>query len=139
MKISPHFDVAEFAQPARHGIAGQPYPIDWIGSRLVPLCEQLEILREHLARPLKITSGYRSEAYNKRISGARNSQHVQGRAADIVVAGWTAEAVHGMALDLYKAGKLKIGGLGLYSGFVHIDIRPSTIARLARWTGSRAA
>ena len=31
-----------------------------------------------------VSSGYRSESYNKQIGGAKNSQHVKGEAVDIV-------------------------------------------------------
>ena len=42
----------------------------------------LQPLRDKLG-PIRITSGYRSEALNKLIKGSRRSQHCKGRAADI--------------------------------------------------------
>jgi uncharacterized protein YcbK (DUF882 family) len=140
MKITEHFDSAEFDRPERV-IAGkvypaQSYPPEWIESRLRPLCEALEILRTELKAPITINSGYRDPAYNAAISGAKASQHMQGRAADITVKGVEQKVVHETALRLYKEGKLKIGGLGDYPDrFTHIDVRPSK--RLMRWVGSR--
>lgn len=138
--MTPHFDSTEFDRPARPGKGFSkpaPYPEKWIASRLRPLCIQLEILRVALGRAIKVVSGFRDEAYNRAIKGARFSQHVQGRAADIVVRGHDADGVHEAILELYDDGQLKIGGLGAYPGFTHIDIRPSS--RLIRWTGSRTA
>lgn len=51
----------------------------------------LDPLRVALGRPVRITSGYRSEALNDAIGGARGSQHMRGEAADIKVDGIGAE------------------------------------------------
>lgn len=44
-----------------------------------------EPIREHLGKPIKVNSGYRSPALNKRIGGATNSQHcaLNGAAVDL--------------------------------------------------------
>lgn len=132
MKITAHFSVEEFACND-----GTPYPSRWVESRLRPLCEALEILRSDLGgKPILIDSGFRTETYNRRIGGARLSQHVQGRAADIRVAKTDPSMVIAAALELYDAGKLEIGGLGEYPTFTHVDVRPGE--RLARWGGSRS-
>lgn len=134
MKITPHFSLDEFSQPARHGFTSAPYPSQWIDERLRPLCNILEMIREQLRGPLIVTSGFRSEEYNRKIGGARNSQHVQGRAADFTVPGVHAAEVHRIVLDLHNRGLIKLGGLGNYRTFTHVDVRPG---RLVRWTGSR--
>ena len=43
----------------------------------------LQPLRDHLQRPLFITSGYRSKWVNGAVGGAKNSFHLTGDAADI--------------------------------------------------------
>ena len=43
----------------------------------------LQPLREGLNKPIKVTSGYRSESLNKLIGGSKRSQHCKGQAADI--------------------------------------------------------
>ena len=48
------------------------------------LCDNLQVLRDELDRPIRIISGYRSPKYNRRIGGARRSQHMTGSAADFV-------------------------------------------------------
>jgi len=131
VRITQHFRSEEF--DCRDGTA---YPARWIESRLRPLCEQLELIRAELGgRGISITSGFRTPEYNRSIGGARASQHMDGRAADFVVAGRTPQIVHDRVLAMYNAELLEIGGLGLYPRFTHIDVRQGD--RLARWGGSR--
>lgn len=108
-------------------------PAAWVETRLTPLCRQLEVLRAKLGgRAVTVISGYRGPEYNRRVGGARASQHLQGRAADIQVEGVAPAEVHRVALGLYELGELEIGGLGLYSSFVHLDVRGGP---LKRWGG----
>lgn len=44
-------------------------------------------MRDHFGVPIHISSGYRGLALNKRIGGARNSQHSTGQALDIDMQG----------------------------------------------------
>ena len=48
------------------------------------LCrEVLEPLRQHVGKPIRISSGYRCPALNKAVGGVATSQHLTGEAADI--------------------------------------------------------
>lgn len=48
------------------------------------LCEKiLQPLRNAYGKPIIVNSGFRSQALNDAIGGARNSQHMLGQAADI--------------------------------------------------------
>ena len=98
---------------------------------MVKVANQLQILRNYIGKPITINSAYRSEEYNKSIGGAKNSQHIMGRAADIVVKGMTPLAVHTTIELLIEKGDMLQGGLGLYDSFVHYDIRGTK----ARWDG----
>jgi uncharacterized protein YcbK (DUF882 family) len=93
------------------------------------LAEQLQILRDYLKEPVRINSAYRHANYNKRIGGAPDSMHVRAMAADITVKSKTPKQVKAIIEKLIKAKKLKFGGIGLYAGFVHVDIREA----YARW------
>lgn len=42
-------------------------------------------MREWYGKPIIVNSGYRCEALNKAIGGAKSSQHMLGEAADITV------------------------------------------------------
>ena len=94
----------------------------------------LQAIREHFNKPITITSGYRTAAHNKSVGGAKSSQHLLGRAADIQVADTPVEEVAAYAESLMPTW----GGVGRYpvkagraKGWVHVDTRPAK----SRWTG----
>jgi hypothetical protein len=58
--------------------------IENIQNKLLPV---LNKLREAWGGPIRITSGYRSEALNRAVGGVKNSIHLKGLAADLVPAG----------------------------------------------------
>lgn len=99
-------------------------------NNLKELTKNLQILRDHLGVPVSVTgSGYRTKSHNKRVGGARRSQHLTASAADINAEGFTPrELAHQIEL-LINGGFMKQGGLGIYSSFVHYDIRGNK----ARW------
>jgi uncharacterized protein YcbK (DUF882 family) len=61
------------------------------------------------------------------VGGKAYSQHLYGKAADIVVSGITPKKVAAYAETLLP----KKGGIGIYKNFVHIDVR----ATKSRWNG----
>ncbi len=94
----------------------------------------LQCIREHFGKPVTITSGYRTAEHNAKVGGAKSSQHLLGRAADIQVADTSVEDVAAYAESLMPAW----GGVGRYpvktgraKGWVHVDTR----ANKSRWTG----
>lgn len=128
MQITEHFNREEFDC---HD--GTPYPKEWIEPRLKPLCEALEIIRKKLSNsPLHVISGYRTSAYNSKIPGAaKDSQHVQGKAADIVSREFSPQTVYQAVELCIKEKLIPEGGVGVYPSFVHYDIR----GKKARWFG----
>lgn len=105
--ISENFSAAEFACKD-----GSSRAID--GRLLV----MLEAVRAHFGRPVRITSGYRSPEYNRRIGGASRSYHCLGQAADIQIDGTPPAEVYAWLDQQYP-----VSGLGLYPRWVHIDCR----------------
>ena len=63
--------------------------------------------------------------YNQKVGGARASQHLLGRAADIQVSGASPLLV-GQIAEYYLGGH---GGIGVYQTFTHVDTRTAR----ARW------
>lgn len=49
----------------------------------------LDHIRQHVGRPIIITSGYRCPEINKLVGGSNTSQHMKGQAADFYVSGYT--------------------------------------------------
>lgn len=45
----------------------------------------LDPIRDFIAEPIIITSGYRSEQVHKAVGGVKNSQHRKGQAADFII------------------------------------------------------
>tara|TARA_R100000008_G_scaffold66975_1_gene44041 strand:+ start:10094 stop:10492 length:399 start_codon:yes stop_codon:yes gene_type:complete len=96
------------------------------------LAKNLQVLRDYIGKPIRIISGYRSPKYNRRIGGARKSQHMRAKAADIKIKGMTPKEVKEVIVSLIKEGKMAKGGIGLYRTFTHYDTRGWN----ARWYGS---
>ena len=80
----------------------------------------LEEARNRFGKPIRISSAYRSPAYNKRIGGVSNSTHVKFNATDLVSD--KPAKLYLVLMDLRREGMYK-GGLGLYRSFVHMDTR----------------
>ena len=92
------------------------------------LLDVLYRIRLHFNAPVMITSGFRTESHNKKVGGTRDSKHVKGIAADIVVKGVSPSKVAAYA-DLLMPDK---GGIGEYRTFVHVDVRHEK----SRWRGN---
>jgi len=101
--------------------------------------ELLEYLRDVVAAPLVITSGYRCVAHNARIGGAKSSPHVLGAAADIRIAGGPAWTLIECAIGDAGARGIGIMQHGPIGGrYVHVDVVPggagATHVRPRIWT-----
>lgn len=100
-----------------------------VRSNLLELATNLEVLRAHFNAPVTVNSAYRDPEYNASIGGAKNSQHILGKAADIVVNGVSPDETADAIEFLIEVGLMKEGGLGRYDTFTHYDIRGAK----ARW------
>lgn len=91
IQLSENFFLDEFERSqtaARFGIDNSVRPGGPVFSNLKRLCQNyLQPLRNHIGKPITISSGYRSPELNKKIGGAKKSQHPHGLAADIHVDG----------------------------------------------------
>lgn len=125
MKLTENFDINEFA--CKDGTA---VPDKYI-QNVQKLADNLQVLREYIAKPIRINSGYRSIRHNTDVGGKPNSMHLEAKAADIVVAGITPKKLKTIIEQLIAEGRMHDGGIGLYKTFVHYDIGKSR-----RWFGS---
>ena len=122
-KLTANFSLEEFKCKDGSDIPNDVLP------NIIELAKNLQVLRDYLGKSITINSGYRSPKYNAKIGGVKNSQHVKGKAADIVVKGMTPKEVALVIEGLIEKGKMKQGGLGIYPNFTHYDIRGTK----ARW------
>ncbi|MBW4653650.1 MAG: DUF882 domain-containing protein [Kaiparowitsia implicata GSE-PSE-MK54-09C] len=106
---------------ATHGgsrIPRTPQEVD----NIMALAKPLQQAREQLGRPFCVTSWYRPEPFNSKAGGVRNSQHLGGRAVDLVVTGMSGRQVANAVMAWWP------GGVGIYPGnrrhIVHLDVGP---------------
>ncbi len=85
MKISANLTLKEVSKSltaTRRGIDNEPQ-----GEHLTALINLannvFQPIREHFAKPIFVSSGYRSPELNKAIGGSKTSQHCKGEAIDI--------------------------------------------------------
>jgi len=85
----------------------------------------LHELREHFGVPIHIMSGHRCLKHNRSVGSKDTSQHVQGRAADIMVKDVDPQKVYDTLCEWYPHKY----GVGNYDTFTHIDTRTNGPAR----------
>jgi uncharacterized protein YcbK (DUF882 family) len=116
MKLTNNFSLNEFN---KHN-----FPLtETVLRNIQELARNLQVLRDEVKKPIKITSGYRSPEHNAKVGGVKSSRHITGEAADFKIEGYTPKQVAAIIEKLIAAGKMQEGGLGTYSTWVHYDHR----------------
>lgn len=77
--------------------------------------DKLQAMRDIVGKPFNITSAYRSPEHNKKVGGAPQSMHLQGRAFDISTQNHDKQELYDAAV---QAG---FTGFGFYKTFLHVD------------------
>ena len=121
MNLSAHFSLGELTvsqEASRRGIDN--IPSLEIVDNLRWLASLLEEIRDLLGTPIIISSGYRSPKLNSTIGGSKNSQHVQGLAADFISPnfGDPYEVASAISSSALKYDQLILE----YGSWVHISI-----------------
>jgi uncharacterized protein YcbK (DUF882 family) len=124
MKLTKNFNLSEFDCKD-----GTKVPEKYL-LNVKYVADNLQVLRDYLEVPVQVTgSGYRTPAHNKKVGGAKFSQHLTASGADINAQGYEPKQLAEVIELLILKGKMKQGGLGVYPNFVHYDIRGTK----ARW------
>jgi len=118
-QLSEHFTSQEFACECGCGDDG-------IDPSLIVLLEWLRAAMGGQA--VQINSGVRCADHNAKVGGSTHSQHLFGRAADVVVAEVLPDAVADFFDDCGVSDQI---GIGRYDTFTHVDVRGTR----ARWDG----
>jgi len=107
-----YFTYKEFDSPDEPG-SGKNMRHDFL--------ELLDFAREESGTPFKITSGFRTEAYNKDLlkrgyKASKNSSHLKGCAADI-------SCTDSVKRSLIVRALINVGftRLGIAKSFIHVD------------------
>lgn len=116
-KVSENFKVKEFK--CKDGS-----DVILISPELVTI---LQRIRHHYGKAVYINSAYRTPTYNKKVGGATHSQHCYGTACDIRINGVKPKEL----AEYVETLLIGWGGIGVYSNFVHVDVRP----KKSRWKG----
>jgi len=123
MKLTNNFNLEEFECKC-----GCVMP-EFVKKNVIELAENLQVLRDVVGR-LDPTNGYRCKEHNAKVGGSVNSQHLKGKAADIKSKVFSPSEIATITDDLMKSEKFKLGGVGIYNTFTHVDIRGTR----ARWS-----
>lgn len=133
MQLSAHLSLAEvtYSDTAKRlGISNEPTAVHL--ESLKKLAENIfEPIRNHFAKPIKVSSGYRSEALNKATPGSSStSQHAKGEALDLDQDGMPTGITNKMVFEYIK-GNLNFDQLIWEYGtsenpdWVHVSYSPS--------------
>jgi uncharacterized protein YcbK (DUF882 family) len=109
--VTKNFSFAEFACSCGKCSFVGGYQIDQ------KLVRDLQAIRDHLGKPLKINSGLRCDSYNRSLGGVSRSYHLTGRAADVhCTSSIDRHIIVKMALNMGLT-------VGVAKTFIHLDNR----------------
>ena len=117
-QLSQHFRLREFHCHCVYPECEYTY----LSETLVEGLQQLRLA----VGPIVINSGYRCPHHNSDVNGKPHSTHTIGIAADIRHKILTTDEVAKAAKSIEV---FKNGGIGLYPGWIHLDVRGTA----ARW------
>ena len=123
MELTSNFNLEEFECKC-----GCKMP-EFVKKNVIELADNLQVLRDVVGR-LDPTNGYRCKDHNADVGGSVNSQHLKGKAADIKSSDIKPKDMAAIVDDLMKSESFKLGGIGIYNTFTHVDIRGVR----ARWS-----
>jgi len=81
------------------------------------LLEMIDEAREIYGKPIRVTSGYRTESHNLKVGGVKSSSHLKGLAIDVACV--KSDDRFEMLTALLEVGFNRIG---VASTFIHADI-----------------
>ena len=122
IKLSEHFMLSEFLNPKKY-----PDNIPTVQqiTNMMYGCRNLLEPARQVVGPIIINSGFRNADVNRRVGGVKNSQHLQGQAADIRPKD---PAQFHRLVEFLKAHKLT-DQLLTGNGWLHISWKPFATPR----------
>lgn len=116
MVIAPHFKT--------RGSVANSLPPRKMWKKMGPTLKIIDRMVSEMGLPVQhILSAYRSPRYNNAVHGKSRSLHKANQAVDVVFRGASPSHVANVARHLRDRKRKFKGGIGQYSGFVHVDTR----------------
>jgi len=126
LKLSLYIDSEDFACKGM-ACCGNSFPAD---RELLQALDELQalvcLLPKYEDAQIKINSGFRCRTHNRAVNGSFSSFHTRGMAADIRVDNMPPHVLACLAIQI---ASLSSGGIGVYSTFIHVDVRRTGPAR----------
>ena len=125
-QLTKNFNISEFKCKD-----GSDVPAE-LENNVQELANNLQVIRNKFClelgydMPLTILSGYRSLEHNKKVKGAKNSQHLLAKASDITLKDKSLlNHLYILIKELIDTEEIKAGGITFYrdKNFIHYDIR----------------
>lgn len=129
-QLTKNFNISEFRCKD-----GSDVP-DELENNCLELATNLQAIRDKFClelgydMPLTILSGYRSPEHNKKVKGAKNSQHLLAKASDITLKDKSLlNHLYILIKEMIDMELIKAGGITFYrdKNFIHYDIRGSKV------------
>lgn len=114
MMLSAHFSLEELTRTDT-GLPNEPAVEQ--GEALVILADTILEPMRRIVGPLEPKSGFRCPAVNAKVGGAKNSQHLEGKAADVVPLRMPLE----QAFQAVKASSIPFDQLIIEPGWLHVS------------------
>lgn len=122
MRISKNFTLEEMEHSSIASRYGLDNTIpDELQVNIKLVAEALQVIRDYYNRPIRISSGYRSEEVNRKANGSSNSGHLRALAVDFTVDGVSNLMVCRKTVDLVPHFDQIIYEFG-ETGWVHLGL-----------------
>ena len=117
-----HYSAAEVTR--LHRLQKCSVPPSDLWPNIVATLHMADAIRSEWGHPVRVFSGYRTEAYNISVGGAPNSQHLHFRALDLAPANGKIAEFQKLVKKIVRQWREEgnLVGLGTYASFCHIDV-----------------
>ena len=123
MKLTPHFSWDEMTTTSHSDLrdVNREEAKNYACAIYLTAC-MMETVRAIIGRPIRVTSGFRSQPLNSRVKGSIKSQHCKGEACDWQPIGGSLEEAFEKLTKEVREKRLNVGQLLLERGWIHISL-----------------